>query len=207
MAVIQKIEASKRVPGRYLVWLGEKELLRVTADELLAFQLCAGRELTEEEVQSITQAGQASGVRATAARMVGAKPMSRGELLERLRKKGASEEDAADAAGWLEELGALNDGAYAALVVRHYSRKGYGEKKLREELWRRRVPQALWPEALSQAEDAGEAVERLIAQRLKGRVPDERELGRLQSYLLRRGYSWSQVREGLSRIGGGETEW
>lgn len=202
MVIIQKIEPSKHVEGRYLVWLGEKTFLRVTAEEVLSFHLYTGKELTEEEVQALNRAGEASGVRATAARMVGAKPLSRGELLDRLKRKGASEQDAEDAASWLEELGVLDDSAYAALVVRHYSRKGYGVKKLQEELWKRRVPRELWAEALAGAEPPEEQIDRLIAQKLRGRVPDEKELGRVQAFLLRRGFSWQDVREGLARCGG-----
>ena len=42
--------------------------------------------------------------------------------------------------------------AYAAQVVRYYSAKGYGERKLRDELYRRGVPRELWDEALEGAD-------------------------------------------------------
>lgn len=202
MAVIQKLEESRRVPGRYLVWLEEKRLVRVTAEEVTSFGLFTGKELTEDEVEALSAAAQTSGARAAAARMVGAKPMSRGELLEKLRQKQYSSQDAEDAAVWLEELGVLDDGAYAALVVRHYAGKGYGVRRIRDELWRRKVPRELWAEALAGAEPPGEQIDRLIAQKLRGRTPDETELGRVQAFLLRRGFSWQDVREGLERCGG-----
>jgi regulatory protein len=201
MPVIQKLEESKRVAGRYLVWLGEKELIRVTGEEVLTFGLFAGKELTEDEVATLSAAGQTSGTKAAAARMVGAKPMSRGMLLEKLRQKGYTPQDAEDATDWLEELGVLDDAAYAALVVNHYSRKGYGVRKLQDELWRRKVPRDLWGEALAKAEPAEGQIDRLVAQKLKGRVPDEKELGKVQAFLLRRGYSWGDVKEALRRYG------
>ena len=37
-------------------------------------------------------------------------------------------------------MGFLNDGRYAALVVRHYAGKGYGPARVRQELQRRGVP-------------------------------------------------------------------
>lgn len=40
-----------------------------------------------------------------------------------------------------------------------------------------------------------------MERRLRGRVPDEKELSRVQSYLLRRGFDWQQVREALERRG------
>ncbi|MCD8341183.1 MAG: recombination regulator RecX [Clostridiales bacterium] len=204
MPTIQKLEESKHVSGRYLVWLGEKELLRVTAEEVLSFGLYTGKELTEEEVAQLSQAGQTSGARAAAAKLVGAKPMSRGELTEKLLRKGYSAEDAESAADWLEELGVLDDGAYAAMVARHYTAKGYGLRKVQDELWRRKVPRALWAEALAQAEPPEEAIDKLIAQKLQGKTPDQRELGKVQNFLLRRGFSWTEVREGLERYGAEE---
>jgi SOS response regulatory protein OraA/RecX len=32
-------------------------------------------------------------------------------------------------------------------------------------------------------------------------VPDEKELGKVQAFLLRRGYSWGDVKEALRRYG------
>ncbi len=204
MPVIQKLEESKHVSGRYLVGLGEKELVRVTEEEILSFGLYTGKELTDEEVARLTQAGQTSGARAAAAKLVGAKPMSRGELTEKLARKGYTPEDAEGAADWLEELGVLDDSAYAAMVARHYTAKGYGLRKVQDELWRRKVPRALWAEALAQAEPPEEAIDKLIAQKLRGKTPDQRELGKVQNFLLRRGFSWSEVKEGLERYGAEE---
>lgn len=62
--------------------------------------------------------------------------MSRRELEQKLRSWEAGEEEAAAIADRMEELGFLNDAAYAAQVVRYYSAKGYGERKLRDELYR-----------------------------------------------------------------------
>ena len=50
-------------------------------------------------------------------------------------------------------MGFLNDALYAEQVVRHYSAKGYGLRKLRDELYRRGVPRELWDEALEGAAD------------------------------------------------------
>lgn len=206
MAAVERLEESRRVPGRYLVWLGGEEPLRVTAEEVAAFGLRVGRELTEAETEALAAAGRRSGAKAAAARMVGARPMSRGELAERLRQKGYAPRDAEAAADWLEELGVLDDGAYAALVARHYAAKGYGARRIRDELWRRKVPRELWTAALAEAGPPEGQIDRLIAQKLGGRTPDEKELGKLQAFLLRRGFSWTEVREGLERWGGAAEE-
>ena len=51
-----------------------------------------------------------------------------------LFKKGATEEQAADTADWLETLGAVDDEGYAGVIVRHYGAMGYGPGRVKQEL-------------------------------------------------------------------------
>ena len=92
------------------------------------------------EAEALTQAARRSGLRQKALNLLTSKPMSRRELEQKLRSWEAGEEEAAAIADRMEELGFLNDAAYAAQVVRYYSAKGYGERKLRDELYRRGIP-------------------------------------------------------------------
>ena len=102
----------------------------------------------------------------------------------------------------MEELGFLNDAAYAAQVVRYYSAKGYGERKLRDELYRRGIPRELWDEALEGAADPSAAIEEFLRKKWRGTLPDDpRELKKASDALARRGYSWSDIVEGLRRYG------
>ena len=100
----------------------------------------------------------------------------------------------------LEEIGALNDGDYAAMLARHYSGAGYGEAKIRDELYRRGVPRELWEDALSALPEAQETIMRVIAQKTKGRALDEKGRKRLSDMLLRRGFAWRDVRAALARF-------
>ena len=206
MPIITKLEPSKHIPGRYLVFFGN-DLLKVTDNEVLSFSLYVGREVSPEELPQLRAAGQLNSAKAAAARMMSAKAMSRGTLIEKLITKGEDPAAAEAAADRLEELGVVNDAAYAAMVVRHYAGRGYGAKRMEQELYRRKVPRELWAQALTEAEDVTSTVDRLIQQRLRGREPDEKTLGRLQNFLLRRGFSWQEVRDGLERYHRGEAAW
>ena len=101
----------------------------------------------------------------------------------------------------MKELGFLNDAAYAAQVVRYYSAKGYGERKLRDELYCRGVPRELWEDALNQAQDSSTAIDAFLTKKLGGRTPDRQELKKLSDALARRGYHWSEINEALGRCG------
>lgn len=169
----------------------------MTESELLRFGLYKGLDIDGDTVVELQKCGARSETRVRAANMVSSRPLSKRELTKKLREKGAEEADAADAAEWLESLGAIDDAAYAATLVRHYSGAGYGQARLREELYRRGVPKELWDEALAGAPEAGETIARVIAQKTKGRATDEKERKRLTELLRRRGFSWSEVRAAL----------
>ncbi len=208
MKVVQ-LEPSKRKQGRWLVGLEDGSLVRVTESEVVAFGLYGGMELSEATRAALEEQAARSGLRGKALDLLTARPMSRRELVRKLtrRPRGreksppATEAQANETADWLEELGYLNDAEYAKTVARHYGAKGYGEHKLRDELFRRGVPQELWEAALAEAEDPAEGIDAFLRRRFRGEAPGPKELKRAADALARRGYRWEDIREGLNRCG------
>lgn len=196
---IKEVKPSQRKKGRFLVVLEGGDILRVTEEELLRFGLRSGDELEGEAWEALQKSAKASQVKAKAAGMIGRRALSKSELQRRLVRGGAAESDARAAADWLEDIGAVDDPAYAAAVVRDYGRRGYGPAKIREELRRRGVPRELWEAALEELPDSDEILDDLIRKRCRGDLTDPREVKRLSDGLMRRGFSWSQVKEALSR--------
>ena len=198
---IERLEASKHKRGRVLVFLADGACLKITEQELLDFGLRAGDELDETTLARLKEAAGVSNVKATAADLIGKRAMSRASLEKKLKEKGASEAEARYAAEWLEAIGAINDADYAALLVRHCADLGYGPARTREKLYEKGVPRELWDEALDQLPDNGEQIDRFLQSKLRGRMPDEKEKKRLTDALLRRGYSWGDVKAAWNRLG------
>ena len=198
---IDRIEASKHKRGRVLVFLADGSLLKVTEQELLTFGLRSGDELDEKTLTRLKEAAGVSNIKTTAADLVGRRAMSRRDLEKKLREKGASETEARYAAEWLEAIGAINDADYAALLARHYGEMGYGPQRVRDKLYEKGVPRELWEEALDQLPDNGEQIDRFLQSKLRGRTPEEKEKKRLTDALIRRGYSWSDVKSAWNRMG------
>ena len=86
-------------------------------------------------------------------------------------------------------------------MVRYYSAKGFGEKKLRDELYRRGIPREMWDDALEQAQDPAEAIDAFVAKKLAGKDLDRKQLQKVSAALARRGYSWSDINDALRRYG------
>ena len=190
---VERVEASKHKKGRVLVFLGDGACLKITEQELLDFGLRSGDELDEETLKRLKEAAGVSNTRAAAADLIGKRAMSRRDLERKLQEKGASETEARYAAEWLEAIGALNDAEYAAALVRHYSRLGYGPARVREKLYEKGVPRELWEDALEELPADGGQVDAFLRSKLRGRPPDEKEKRRLTHALLRRGVPWGEV--------------
>lgn len=210
---ITKLLPSQRIQGRWLCHLKDGTILRVTENEVACFGLYSGMELTRELREQLEEAVRRGEVKEKALRLLSGRPMSRKELVDKLtarprdkEKEPIPEELAEEAANRLEELGYLNDAEYARTVARHYAAKGYGERKLRDELWKRGVPREYWDQALEEVQDPTDAMDAFIRRKLMGRTADRETLGKLSAALARRGYRWEEIRAALSRYGGDEEE-
>ena len=198
--IIQDLKPSKHIAGRWLVMLEDGTVLRVGENEVLQFSLYRGRELTGEEGEQLLSSARSSGLKEKALDLLTRKPMSRKELELKLEQWEASQSEQSQICDRLEELGFLDDGRYARQVVSHYAAKGYGTRKLRDELYRRGVPREFWDEALEQCEDCSELLDAFLEKKLMG-SRDPKEIKRASEALARRGYSWSEIREALNRYG------
>ncbi len=196
---IEEVKKSQRKKGRFLVKLESGDVLRLTEEELLRFSLRPGLELDGETLEALRASARASSARAAAANMIGSRALSKSELTRRLVKKGSEEADAKAAADWLEDIGAVDDAGYAAALVRHYGGKGYGPARVREELRRRGVDRELWDQAMEEMPEAADVLDELIRKKCRGELADPREKKRISDALLRRGFSWGDVRAAMGR--------
>ena len=197
--VIQELKPSQRVQGRWLAMLEDGSILRVGQQEIADFALYAGRELTEEEAAALTAGLRSRQMRERALELLSRKPQSRRELTRKLNEWGAGPEEADAVCDRMEELGYLNEAAYAARIVEVYSARGFGEKKLRDELYRRGVPRDYWDDALAQVGDSTQAIDDFLQKKLTGWTGDRKQLQKVTAALARRGFSWSDIRDALAR--------
>ena len=228
---IEKLEPSKNRQGRWLVWLEDASIVRVGEGDVVSLGLYAGKELTDEEGETLAAAGGKSKLMERAVGLLSMRPMSRRELLDKLcapprQKKEkypydkldgvpdpealqaqmeAVREQAEAVANRLTDLGLLNDGEYAKTVVRHYTAKGYGPRKIRDELYRRGVPREYWEDAMEEREPDECQIDKLARQKLRGAEPTRENLKKVSDYLARRGYGWDEISGALERLR--EEEW
>ena len=199
---IIKLSPSQHKKGRFLVTLENGDLLRVSENEMISFSLYNDMELDDETLERLRQSTSLTFFKEYALNALSARPMSRHELRRKLEEKECPPLQAMEIVDRLTELGYLNDAAYAVTLVRHYTAKGYGPYKIRDELFRRGVPREYWDDALGQAEIPEEAIDAFLSRKLRGiDHPDRKDLKRVSDALARRGFSWNDISTALRRYG------
>lgn len=131
---------------------------------------------------------------------------SRKMLIDKITEKAISTADAEEVADWLCSLGVVDDSRYAGMVVRHYAAKGYGQRRICEELYRRGIARELWDAALEEMPEQDEAIEKILRNKLKGDFsPESRK--KAAAAAQRRGYGWEEIRAALERLQSEDEAW
>ena len=198
--VIEELKPSKHVEGRWLAVLEDGSILRIGESEVVNFALYSGKELSEDEADLLQASARRSGLKTKAIELLMRKPQSRKELGRKLAEWEAAPEEAEAICDLMEELGYLNEPEYASRIVRHYAQKGFGARKIRDELYRRGIPRELWDEAMAQIEDNSPAIDAFLEKKLKG-SHDPKDIKKASDALARRGFSWSEISDALRRYG------
>lgn len=195
---ITEIASAPDRGGRHRVAFSDGTVMKLLPSVIGDLGLYTGRELSGEDMEEVSRAARKADAKMRAVRVISATTVSCRDLEARLRHKGASEEDAVEAVQWLEELNLLDDAQAARQIVARGVRRGYGEKRIRQMLYEKKIPRECWEDALSEVPPMDDAVDTFLRSRLHGE-PDQKELKRTIDALLRRGFSWTEIKDGLRR--------
>ena len=199
MAVSRIASLRQTASERVSVLLEGGEEIKTTLNVVTDRRLYAGRELDEQELEALRAAAASARTRQRALELLSRRAMSEKELFDKLVKKGEDEHAAAAAVAWLVQNRLLDDESYAAALARHYSERGYGAGRVRQELQRRGLDRSLWDEAIGQVKPSQDKLDKFIAARLKD--PEDRDqVRKVTAALLRRGFGWEDIREALARF-------
>lgn len=197
-----KVESLKTAPdraGRYWVTFDDGSKMGLYRQTVEDFALYSGKELDEQEAESLrTAAGQMS-AKMRAVRIVSAASVSRRDLEARLVRKGEDPQQAKEAVAWMEDLHLVDDRATAEQVVSSCISKGYGLARAKQALYEKRIPKEYWDKALADYPDQTEKITAFLKSRLDA-DSDEKQIRRAVDALIRRGHSYVSVRRALDAL-------
>lgn len=173
--------------------------LRLYRQTVQDFCLFPGLELSEEQWQKLQTAAGEMSAKMRAVRIVSASSVSRKDLEQRLIHKGEDPHQARHAVQWMEDLDLLDDRKTARQVVDRCISRGYGLAKAKQALYEKRIPKEYWQEVLEDYPDQLDKIVMFLRSRL-GDCREEREVRRAIDALVRRGHSYSQIRQVLQTL-------
>ena len=197
-----KIELLKTSPdraGRYWVTFEDGTRLGLYRQTVEDFGLYTGMELEEDRYEALRSAAGQMSAKMRSVRIVSASAVSKRDLQERLVRKGESEEDAAQAVAWMEDLHLIDDRNTAEQVVHSCISKGYGLARAKQALYEKRIPKEYWDEALEDYPEQLDRIESFLRSRLDD-DSDERDVKRAIDALIRRGHSYGSIRKVLNEL-------
>ena len=174
----------------------KQALYRQTVED---FGLYAGKELSEEEYQSLLTAAGKMSAKMRAVRIVSAANVSKRDLQERLVRKGEDPEQAKEAVEWMEEMHLVDDRNTAESIVHSCISRGYGLQRAKQALYEKRIPKQYWEEALEDYPDQMERIASFLRSRLDA-DSDEKQIKKAIDALIRRGHSYRTIREALNNL-------
>ena len=162
--------------------------------------------LSTEQLEALLKESDHRRAQSRAVYLLSKRDFSRRELEQKLcREKGryvAEKKDLArETAAYMEELGYVDDAAYAARLAERYSAERlYPKRRILQKLMEKGITRATAEEAVAavQTEDADLALEFLMRKRYT--VPDEqREADRIAAALARYGFGGEDIRRAMRR--------
>ncbi len=130
------------------------------------------------------------------------RPYGTKELIKKLCEKGHEKESAEKACDRLLELGLLNDEEFARMLANElYERKGYGIKRIKQELIFRGLDREITENAIESLDiDTQTRIILVIKKKYINKLDDEKGRKRAIDGLLRLGYSYSDIKSALNSI-------
>ena len=160
------------------------------------------KEINEEELTELLDAVSFRRAYNKGLDLLSRRPHGTKELVKKLCEKGHEKESAEKACDRLLELGLLNDEEFARLLANElYERKGYGIKRIKQELVFRGIEREIAENAIESLDiDTQTRIILVIKKKYLNKINDEKGIKRAVDGLIRLGYSYSDIKTALNSI-------
>ena len=201
MSVVTALQVQQRNKERVNVYLDGEYAFSLTLIE--AVQLHKGQTLSEDEIATLRDSDAVNRAVDSAARFLANRPRSTTEVRRNLAKKDTPETVIDQAIARLEQMGYLDDTAFARYWLENRNTfKPRGPLALRYELRQKGVPDSIIDAVLEDGLDVDAAAYKAAqqkARRLRGLTRQQFQ-NKLGGFLQRRGFSYAVSRDVIEQI-------
>ena len=199
MLQITKTEIIKR--GQVRIWINDEPAFRLSADLLKDLDLKEGQELEPEELAGIHTDILLPAAKKRCLDLLLVSDKTRKAVLDRLIREEYPEDVALLAVEYAENYHYIDDLRYACSFI-HAKKDTMSSRRIRQKLLEKGVSSDQIEEAFSQEDSPDEAEQILYWIRKKGydsSTADQKETERLLRFLIRKGYSYADIRNTLEK--------
>ncbi len=195
--------AEPRRKGLTQLYLDGEAAVKIDTEVFVRSGWKPGDDLSDEELYELVQASDARRAQEKALYLLEHRNHSKKELTDKIARTAASREAAKAAADRMEELGLIDDEAFARQFARElFTRKRYGAGRVRQELRLKGIDGELVDQLLEEyggEEEALENIQAVLEKKYAGWAEDEKIRRRAFAALQRLGYSFERIRQAMSR--------
>jgi len=204
MPRITSIEAQKRHPDRYSLFLDGEFWKGIHAETVVALKLKAGQEVAESNLEEIIRVEEARQAREYALKLLSYRSRSEAELYRRFLTKGFAQATIEETLAWLRGQKLVDDADFAARWVEHRRHtRPMGRAGLTWELRQKGIDRRLVENVLEtyggdpEREAALKAAQKALSRTSGDPIARRRKIAGL---LQRRGFTWDLIQEVLESL-------
>lgn len=195
--IVRKVDAYKNDLSRVIVYFEDRSYITVSVERARELNLKAGDNVDASLMQELSDSSRISAAKACAARIIGRRSMSCANLLKKLKEKGIDDESAKAALDWLCTLGIMDDAEYAKSLVSHYRSRGFGNRRIIDEMRKRGISREIADTVLDDC-DMNDEITEYIQKKTRGVELDDKLKAKITNALLRRGHSYDDIKRAFN---------
>ncbi|NBI27436.1 regulatory protein RecX [Chengkuizengella marina] len=202
--LITLVEKQKNNLNRYNIYVNDRYVLSVHEDILVKHRLLKGEEINETKIKRVVEDEELQIIQRQAIRMISRRVKSRYELKQKLSDKGYEENLIDLTLDQLEKTKYIDDYSYALNLANHrikYQKKGL--KWIEQELSQKGISKVTMNQVIQELDKELEfkAAYQLAKKRwdLQSGQPTKKK-SKISSFLMRRGFDYSLIRNIIDKI-------
>jgi regulatory protein len=193
MSVITKLKLQTKNKNRVNVYLDEEYVCALQLETIMRFQVKEGMQVTKEQLLTMQLDSEKEQAYLKVLNLISKSMKTKVQIERYLKQKGYAQKTVKYVTSKLEEYNYVNDALYAKLYIKQEAKKS-GVNKIRQQLFLKGVPKEVLEEALLELPNQEQEIEHLIEKYMKNKEYTKKEVSKLYAYLLRRGFTYDQIK-------------
>ena len=190
----------QRRKGLSQLFIDGEPAVKIDTQVVLRAGLREGAQLSDEQLRELIQDSEKYRANEKALYLLEFRNHSQKELQDKIKRSGISQEAAKEAAEKMEEIGLLDDAAYARNLARTlFERKKYGMRRVQQELKLKGISPEIIEQVLAEfePEDVSAVIRELLERKYPAYGEDEKVKKRAVAAMLRFGYQYDDIRRAM----------